>query len=513
MNTSLRPSSLPTFIVTGASGFVGRHFLQEFKDRFYIYAVARRSQNAAHMDTHPNIEWNRVDIGNESSVGMLIDDIVNKGGADFIVHLAGYYDFENKQNEEFERTNVQGTVNLLKHADKLNLKRFIFASSTVVTEICDGHQVINEESPADADFPYAVSKRKCEELLKEYSKKFPCAIARFAAVYSDWCEYGPLYIFLKTWLSDKWNARILAGKGEAAVPYIHIKCLNNFFYRVIKKTAELARCPVLLASPDGCTSQKELYQLAARYNYIDPKPPVFIPKWFALFGVTIQNWLGDIIKKRPFEKPWMIRYVDVPMNIDSSKTREILNLRFRSRFHIKRRILFLIENKKTNPLDWERKNLESLTKKVRILPNLKIYEIMLSIEESAVEYIHSHLSNPANKELYPMHQYLGNERLNRWIRHIYTMLKLAVRTGNRIDLLNYAKNLASEKFLKNLQFSEVSHAIDFLGCYLVETMDNQKELEGLRQRVHDEIMMTIQLLIDELADMYEEVTGEFKENI
>jgi hypothetical protein len=112
-----------------------------------------------------------------------------------------------------------------------------------------------------------------------------------------------------------------------------------------------------------------------------------------------------------------------------------------------------------------------------------------------------------------MHQYLGDDRLNRWIKHIYTMLKLAVRTGNRIDLLNYAKNLASEKFLKNLQFSEVTHAIDFIGCYLVETMYSQKELEGLRQRVHDEIMMTIQLLIDELADMYEDLTGEFKENI
>ena len=76
-------------------------------------------------------------------------------------------------------------------------------------------EVIDEHTPVDADFPYAVTKKKAEELVKSHSQYFPCSIVRFAAVYSDWCEYGPLYMFLQTWFSKgmeqydiRWKRRI-----------------------------------------------------------------------------------------------------------------------------------------------------------------------------------------------------------------------------------------------------------------------------------------------------------------
>ena len=71
MNMATRPSNLPIIIVTGASGLIGRHFLDSFKHNHYIYALARRSQKASGIEFHPNIQWIRVDIGEEDNVGIL----------------------------------------------------------------------------------------------------------------------------------------------------------------------------------------------------------------------------------------------------------------------------------------------------------------------------------------------------------------------------------------------------------------------------------------------------------
>ena len=137
-----------------------------------------------------------------------------------------------------------------------------------MTEFKEPGLIINEKSPCDASFNYAVSKKKGEELVKKYSHKFPVAIVRLAAIYSDWCEYGPLYYFLKTWLEKNWRSNILAGKGEAAVPYLHVKNLNTLFYKIILNTNELPKYDIYIASPDGCISQKKLYDIAVRYNLL-----------------------------------------------------------------------------------------------------------------------------------------------------------------------------------------------------------------------------------------------------
>ena len=210
INKNQRPSKLPILIVTGASGFIGRHLVKSLCYDFYIYALARRGQKQANVPIHKNISWIRLDIGEKESVKKVFELISENGGADFLIHLAGYYDFDGKDSPEYDRTNIKGTEYTLKYAKEFKLKRFIFASSLTVTEFDEPGIVINEKSPANAKFEYAVSKRIGEELVRKYSKHFPTAIVRLAAIYSDWCEYGPLYNFLITWLSKSWKANILA---------------------------------------------------------------------------------------------------------------------------------------------------------------------------------------------------------------------------------------------------------------------------------------------------------------
>ena len=175
----------PSIIVTGASGIVGRGFLEATRDNFLIYAIARRSQKEAGVPEHPNIKWIQVDIGHWLSLRWVMHNIKRSGGADYIFHLAGYYDFEYNDNPEYERTNINGTRYMLEQAKILRVKRFIYASSTAACQFPAQGKHIDEKSPVDADYAYAVSKRKGEEMVREFSKWYPCTIVRFAAVFTE----------------------------------------------------------------------------------------------------------------------------------------------------------------------------------------------------------------------------------------------------------------------------------------------------------------------------------------
>lgn len=504
---SRHTDNLPVLIVTGASGFIGRYFLDWVKEDYYIYAFARRSQQLARAPIHKNIQWIQLDIGIREMVESTMKNIASKGGADFIIHLAGYYDFSNDDSLEYERSNVGGTANMLEFAEELNIKRFIYASSLTVTDFDSPGTIVNEQSPADATFPYAVSKAKTEKLLQEYSHKFPCAIMRLAAIFSDWCEYGPLYMFLMTWLSKNWRSRILGGKGETAIPYLHVRNMNSFILKIIDKTENLPKCPVLIASPEGCDTHNQLYKISTKYVFRKAPKPFHMPKWVATIGVVALDLLGRIRGSRPFERLWMMHYLDRKLDVDPSETSKLLEWKPKARYHIKRRLLFMIENMKSNPYEWDYKNYEAIYKTQRSRPSLRIYEIMLKIEKEIIDKIRSELLSTENDEKLKNYVSLDNEKLYSRIEYIYQMIKAAVSTGDRLHIVHYGKDLALKRFLEGFEKEEVVHAVNLIGKIVVGTLSEQPELKGLESRIKTDICMTIQLGIDEIEDSFEHLTG------
>ena len=61
--------TLPTLVLTGASGFVGRHLLESLAGDYRIFGIARRSQVRCGAPVHPNITWFQVDIGEREPLG------------------------------------------------------------------------------------------------------------------------------------------------------------------------------------------------------------------------------------------------------------------------------------------------------------------------------------------------------------------------------------------------------------------------------------------------------------
>ncbi len=496
---------LPSIIVTGASGIVGRGFLEGVKEKFLIYAMARRSQKDAGVENHPNIKWIQVDIGDWLSLRWVMHNIKREGGADFILHLAGYYDFEYTPNPEYERTNINGTKYILEQAKILRIKRFIFASSSAASNFPKEGEVLNEKSILDADYDYAQSKKIGEKIVKEFSQWFPCSIVRLAAVFSDYCEYGPLYIFLSTWLSKKWNANILGGKGESAVPFIHTSDVNKLILSILSKTRKLQSFDIYLASPNVTTSHKELFTVVTEFYFGEEIKPFFLPKMIAWPGVIIRDIIGKLIGTRPFERPWMMKYIDLKLTTNSDYTQKELEWKPSARFHILRRLLYLIEKMKNDPHEWEIKNAMALKKDV-LRPNLLIYTLMVSKRKEIIKTILDLIENAEDDGDFAKYKQMQRDNLDREFTMFLQLLSASVRSSDRMLILDYAREHASYRYKMGFKANEVCFVILEFGKLIITELLKEESLKEMSLLIHEKITITIQMIIDETEDSFENLS-------
>jgi len=352
----------PALIVTGATGFLGRHLLAELKGKCRIYAISRRAGRRFRAPDHPDIQWFHVDIGDTEALAPVFRRIEREGGARAVVHLAAYYDFTGIEHPDYHLTNVVGTRNVLELCRRLSLQQFLFASSMAACRFPPPGGRVDEDSPPHGDHYYALSKRRGEEMLAEYAGEFPSRIMRFGALFSDWCEYPPLYFLLRRWLSGRWDARFLGGRGETALPYLHVREAVSLVVKALERGGTLSPGEVLNASMDGAVSHLELYEAAMRAACGMVPSPFIVPKPLCRAGIAAREALGLLTGDRPFERWWMGDYIDRKLPVDASRTRSRLGWVPRQHLGVLRRVPAMVGNCLAEPAEWARRNRAILQK-------------------------------------------------------------------------------------------------------------------------------------------------------
>ncbi|MCU0223661.1 MAG: NAD(P)-dependent oxidoreductase [Acidobacteria bacterium] len=369
-------------VLTGASGFIGRHFLEAVAGEYRVFAIARRSQALCGAPVHPAIHWIQVDLTREADTLDAFRRIDAAGGADAVLHLAGYYDFTGQPSPQYGSVNIDGTRHTLLGARLAGIPRFVFASSVAACGFPRAGTVLTEASAPDGDTPYAESKRAAEQLVAGAAAEFRTGIVRLAAIYSDWCEYEPLFRFLETWLSPSALRAVLAGCGLSAVPYLHLRDTVDFFRRLVSRLDRLQH-EVLLASRDGATTHRELYEAATAAHYGRRRPAIYLPKPLCCAGLVLRQILGRALGTQPFERPWMGRMIDKRLAVGAGETRAWLGWSPRERLSIVRRMPFLVQNRKSHSTEWHRRNHAALRRE-RLHENLLIHRALEQREPELV---------------------------------------------------------------------------------------------------------------------------------
>lgn len=491
-------------VVTGASGFIGSHVIDYLKEDFIIFAIARRSRKEANITYHPNLHWLQCDISNWGTLNEAADYITKNGGADFVIHLAAFYDFTYKENSAYKVVNVDGTLNMLKFSSVLNIKRFIFASSLAACDFPPNGSVVTEKTSPDADYHYAISKKIGEELVKEYSDKFSCSVVRFAAVYSDWCEFAPLYKFLSSWLSKKLESRIIGGKGESAIPYIHIRDLCIMLNIIIEKSSTLKNFDIYNASTNGSTSHKEIFEISTRYFFGEVINPIGLPKLLAYPALIFRRLqkLLHLTSEEPFEQFWMIRYIDKKLDVDSTYTRLALNWQPTERYHLTRRLLFLLEKMKAHPDEWRVKN-EAALKRIAKRTNLMIYEKMVEQKDVLLSKINEMILEENPDGIFTKYKEMPLNDFQCYMSALYHLLLATIRSSDRSLLLKYIDDIAIRRFAEGFEPYIICGALRVFNEVITGHLSAYKELSNIKQELYDNIGLSLQIAQDEVEDLYD----------
>lgn len=490
-------------IVTGASGFIGRNLLSSLQEKYHIFCIARRSGIEAEIPFHTNIEWIQWDISNEAAIADIALYIKERGGASFIVHLAGYYDFDYDDKPEYSRTNIQGTRNVLELARLLMIRRFIFSSSLAACSFGQRKLIINESSAADARFAYARSKEAGEQLCLEYSAYFSCSIVRFAAIFSDWCEYAPLYKLFSTWLSRLWNRRFLAGKGDASITYLHVYDLIRLLENILARDKALKTFDTYIASSDGSESQLSLYRSATREFFGRNIKPFMISRFMVYVWMLLRTviWKSGLAGK-PFERLWMYGYIDKRMKVDASYTRKELGWMPTARYGIIRRMIFLMVNFKSHPGEWNNKN-EAAFKSKSYRPNLILYEKLLLEKERMMESIVEKLIHQEVVRAISPYKRMKEDEVMNLISTLYHLMLASVRSGDRSFIINYIDDVVVERFAAGFTAPDLFIAIDLIAEEVVKALQLDEKTKKMQLYIHDYIEISMQLARDYVEEIFE----------
>ena len=140
-------------LITGASGFVGSAVLRVLlKKGFQIRSLLRSSSNSENL-SGLNVEIVHGDLRDPAS----LDNALK--GCDSLFHVAADYRLWAKNTNEIYQSNVDGTINIMRAAQRQKISKIVYTSSVATLGIN------RDETPADENTPVTFS-----DMIGDYKK-------------------------------------------------------------------------------------------------------------------------------------------------------------------------------------------------------------------------------------------------------------------------------------------------------------------------------------------------------
>ena len=157
-------------LVTGASGFIGSHIVEEALDRgFDVWAAVRKTSSREFL-TDERIHFIELNLSSQAQ----LEEQFRQHPFDYVVHAAGAT--KCLHASDFHRINTEGTQNLVRAlmAVGMPLKKFVFISSLSIMGAIREQQPYQEIRDTDTPQPntaYGRSKLEAEQWLDSLSPK------------------------------------------------------------------------------------------------------------------------------------------------------------------------------------------------------------------------------------------------------------------------------------------------------------------------------------------------------
>ncbi len=283
-------------LVTGANGFVGAHLCKTLTDyKVNVFAMVRKTSNLSLFKSlNPELERIQIVYGDLTDYASLLENVQGK---DVIFNIAGA--LKGNRQEDYDRINVDGTVNLCKAILENNpkLQRLLITSSIAAAGPGEDNKIACEEDPPRPlkGDRYGISKHRMECAIEPYKASLPIVIVRPPTVIGPGDE--PSFDLFKT---VKQGLKIVVGKQKSAFSIVSVGDLCEGFYRCAVTPAAVGQT-FYFCSGDPI-DWGDLQEIIAKEVFQRTKPlrKISIPKKMAIgLGATIE-FFGKLAHKPLF---------------------------------------------------------------------------------------------------------------------------------------------------------------------------------------------------------------------
>jgi NAD+-dependent farnesol dehydrogenase len=207
------------YFITGATGLIGSVLTGKLSETGCSLNLLVRSPGKAASLVTDGVTLFKGDVTDFQAVEKAME------GCTHVIHMAAYAKSYSEDPEIFDRTNVEGTRNVLEAALKQNIRRVVYTSTAGVFEITGPDNDANETSFQPDIFytDYIRTKRAADRLCREYATKGLDIITTYPSrvfgpgVVSD---SNGLTKIMDLYRKGKW--RIIPDNGQTFGNYVYV---------------------------------------------------------------------------------------------------------------------------------------------------------------------------------------------------------------------------------------------------------------------------------------------------
>jgi nucleoside-diphosphate-sugar epimerase len=204
-------------LVTGATGFIGRHVVPALLNQGYrVDAVARDPEKLQHLSWHDKVRFSSCDIHDPE-----LDLTKKLGIPDLLVHLAwpGLPHYQNSSH--FEKT-LPADFRFIEKMIRSGVRHILVTGTCFEYGLQEG--MLTEETPAAPVTPYGMAKNSLRLQLQELQKSHPFTLQWIRLFYLYGPGQNPNSLFSQLDAAiDRGNAVFNMSGGEQLRDYLPVE--------------------------------------------------------------------------------------------------------------------------------------------------------------------------------------------------------------------------------------------------------------------------------------------------
>jgi len=261
-------------LVTGGAGFIGSQVADRLIEEGHEVAIVDNLSTGFRENIHPRAKLYEADIRDASR----LREIFDAERPECVNHHAAQIDVRRSvEDPEFDaRTNILGSLDLLTHAVRTGVRKFIYVSTGGAVYGEPEYFPVDEDHPIRPEAPYGVSKHTVEHYLFLHSLHYKLAytVLRYANVYGPRQnpngEAGVNAIFIGSMLQG--STPTIFGDGEQVRDYVYVGDVVEANMRALESGDGRA---FNIGSGVGTTVNEVYSKIADIIGF--PRPPNYAP--------------------------------------------------------------------------------------------------------------------------------------------------------------------------------------------------------------------------------------------